>query len=329
LVKYWGKHGHQLPLNPSLSMTLKKSFTETSIIIQPADSFKLHFKLDGISKPAFFPKIEHFINSLSNHFQFLHKMAIEINSYNSFPHSTGIASSASSMSALALGLTELIEKQSGNFYLNNDFLRKASFLSRMASGSASRSVYGFFSVWGETKYLDNTSDNYAIPLKKSIHPVFENLQDTILIVDPLPKKVSSTSGHQQMNQHIFKQARIQQAHTHLKEILTAMETGDTSSFIRITESEALTLHALMMTSPESYMLLHPNTIKIIQEIIEYRKKTNIFVTFTLDAGPNVHVIYPNEEKIKVMTFINEKLKHFCHNQYYIDDKTGTGPVKTK
>jgi mevalonate pyrophosphate decarboxylase len=29
LIKYWGKHGNQLPNNPSLSITLNKAFTTT------------------------------------------------------------------------------------------------------------------------------------------------------------------------------------------------------------------------------------------------------------------------------------------------------------
>ena len=109
IVKYWGKHGNQLPNNPSISFTLSNCFTETKVTYKEGnhDDISMEFYFEGKENPAFKSKIEKFLNANEQYFTFLKGLDLKIESYNSFPHSSGIASSASSMSALIMCLLEI------------------------------------------------------------------------------------------------------------------------------------------------------------------------------------------------------------------------------
>jgi diphosphomevalonate decarboxylase len=87
------------------------------------------------------------------------------------------------------------------------------------------------------------------------------------------------------------------------------------------------LHALMMTSTPSYFLFEPDTVNIVSRIRQFRKETSVPVCFTLDAGPNVHLLYPAADELKVKNWISEELVKFCENGKWIDDEIGEGPQK--
>ena len=93
-------------------------------------------------------------------------------------------------------------------------------------------------------------------------------------------------------------------------------------FIKIAESEANQLHDLMATSTPSYTLKEENTINIIDKILEFRKETCLPICYTLDAGPNVHLLYPDSCSEQVHSFIDEVLENYCFNNKWIDDNNG-------
>ena len=316
IVKYWGKHGNQLPNNPSISFTLSNCFTETKLTYKEAshDDISMEFYFEGKENPAFKSKIEKFLNANEQYFTFLKGLDLKIESYNSFPHSSGIASSASSMSALIMCLLEIKYKDS------EIDLQEASFLSRLASGSAARSVYPLMTLWGETPSLSNSSNDYAIPIGDMIHPVFKTYHDTILIVSSKEKSVSSRAGHSLMDNHPMAEMRYSTARKNTEDLLMILKQGDLEGFIKIAEEEANQLHDLMATSTPSYTLKEPNTINIINKILEFRKETALPVCYTLDAGPNVHLLYPDSCAEQVHKFIDEVLKDYCFENKYIDDK---------
>ena len=109
LVKYWGKYGEQLPKNASVSFTLSHCHTQTTLEYEMKRGAGFHVKvfLDGMETPAFLPKIETFFERIKPYAPFLERYAFTVRTTNSFPHSSGIASSASGMSALALCLVAL------------------------------------------------------------------------------------------------------------------------------------------------------------------------------------------------------------------------------
>ena len=324
LVKYWGKKEHQIPENPSISFTLSncKTITEVTYTKKEGNDFSFDVFFEGEKNEAFKPKIQTFFERIETYVPFLREYHFKIETSNTFPHSSGIASSASGMSALALCLMS-IEEDLGVDHAEDYFNRKASFLARLGSGSACRSIEGELVVWGQNKSTDS-SDLYGVKYEGEIHDNFKNYHDTILLVDKGEKQVSSTVGHKLMFGHPFAQKRFKQAHTNLAELKDILKSGDLDAFIKIVESEALTLHAMMMTSMPYFILMKPNTLEIINKIWSYRTKTNSKLCFTLDAGANVHLLYPENEKESVLNFIKNDLASHCQNNHFIEDQIGKG-----
>ena len=326
LVKYWGKRNFQLPQNPSLSFALKKSYTETEVefSFKKEKEISCNFLFEGKENPKFKNRINRHLESLIGYLPFLQNLHLTINSKNSFPHSSGIASSASAMSALALCLCSIEHDLFGTLKKEKEFYKKSSFLARLGSGSASRSVYQNYVVWGHNKEVINSSDEIAIPLKININPVFKNLHDSILITSSETKKVSSSMGHGLMNDHPYSKARYKQAKNNLKNLIAALKSGDEQSFTSIVENEALSLHSLMLSSQPGFTLLNEISWEIINRIRSYRELTGTPVCFTLDAGPNVHVLYPDKYARQVKEFIKSDLLQFCEKNNWIDDEIGNG-----
>ena len=323
LVKYWGKRGKQLPQNPSISFTLSECRSETFVTYEKSDRLGFTFYFEGLEKPAFGAKIEKFLLDNQAFFPFISQLNLKVESRNTFPHSSGIASSASSMSAFVMCLMDIENQIVGK---QSDF-QKASCFSRLASGSASRSVFPKMALWGATPCFEGSSDDYAVPLENEIHPVFKTFCDSILIVSGDTKSVSSRAGHALMEGNPYAPARYAQANENIKNLLAALKSGDLDTFINITESEALQLHALMMCSNPSYILMKPNTLNLIDKIRSFREETKIPLCFTLDAGPNVHLLYPESEAEKVEAYIKNVLVDYCDQNRWIADRVGDGPKK--
>lgn len=325
LVKYWGKKDKQIPANPSISFTLKKCKTITELSfsrIENEDNFSFDFSFEGKPKEEFRPKIQKFFERIFEYCPYLKDFHFIIDTTNTFPHSSGIASSASGMAALAVNIMNL-EKLLNPEITDNYFYNKASFLARLGSGSACRSIKGQVVVWGNHQEIENSSDFFGVEYS-SVHQNFKNYQDTILLVDKGEKQVSSTVGHDLMHNHPYAERRFLQAHENLSQLKSILENGDVANFIKIVESEALTLHSMMMTSMPYFILMKPNTLEIINRIWKFRNETSIPVCFTLDAGANVHILYPENIKEKVLHFINSQLVVFCQNGQYICDEVGDG-----
>ena len=326
LVKYWGKKENQVPANPSLSFTLNncKTITKLSFVKKEnQNSFSFDLLFEGKPKEDFKPKIQKFFERIEVYCPFLKDYHFTIDTQNTFPHSSGIASSASGMAALAMNIMSL-EKALNLEMTSAYFYQKASFLSRLGSGSACRSVKGRVVVWGNHAEINNSSDLFGVEFPSTIHENFKNYQDTILLVDKGEKQVSSSVGHDLMHNHPFAEQRFEQAHHNISHIKTVLETGNLIEFIQIVESEALTLHAMMMTSMPYFILMKPNTLEIINKIWKFRNDTKIPVCFTLDAGANVHVLYPDNVSVAVLQFIKDELVGFCQNGQYICDEIGKG-----
>jgi len=329
LVKYWGKSNPQIPKNASISFTLNNCHTITSIDFlkkdtTPIAAFELFF--EGKEKEEFKPKIASFFKRVQAYCPYILEYKMTINSENSFPHSSGIASSASGLSAIAMCLMSL--EKALNPELTQEFInKKASFLARLGSGSASRSIEGPLVVWGNHPEIPGSSDLFGVQFPYKVHSVFENYQDAILLVDKGEKQVSSTIGHNLMHDHPYAENRFTQANENLAKLSKILQEGRIKEFINLVESEALTLHAMMLTSNPYFILMKPNTLEIIHKIWEYRVAKNSNICFTLDAGANVHVLYPENEKEAVNQFIENELANYCQKKQYIYDALGSGAKK--
>ena len=327
LVKYWGKSDIQIPKNTSISLTLNKCLTNTKLDFSKKKNnsefvdFDIYFneqlKLD------FKPKIQSFFERILKYCPYILSYKFKINTSNTFPHSSGIASSASGISALALCIMSL-EKLINPNIADDYFYMKASFLSRLGSGSACRSLKGSVNLWGTHSSFNTSSNLYSIEFPYKVHDIFNTYHDAVLLVDKGVKTVSSTVGHNLMNNHPFADKRFQIAQHNIDKLSAILKNGDTNEFVKLVEDEALMLHGLMMTSDPSYILIKSKTLQIIESIREFRSKNNIPVCFTLDAGANVHVLFPDKYSDRVYDFIERNLKIHCENNSYIRDCVGFG-----
>ena len=326
LIKYWGKSNPQIPKNASISFTLNNCHTKTTIdFLKKEKSMEAEFKLffEGKEKAEFKPKIAEFFKRIQQYCPYVLEYDMTIHSENSFPHSSGIASSASGLSAIAMCLISL--EAALNPGLTQEFInKKASFLARLGSGSASRSIEGPLVVWGAHPEIEGSSDLFGVPFPYKVHPNFNNYKDAILLVDKGEKQVSSTIGHNLMIDHAYAENRFKQANENLSQMADILQSGDLKAFVSLVESEALTLHAMMLTSIPYFILMKPNTLEVIQKVWQYRQENNSNLCFTLDAGANVHLLYPESEEAPVNHFIENTLSPFCEKKQYIYDHVGAG-----
>jgi len=327
IVKYWGKEENQIPMNPSFSFTLDKSKSITTLIAKPKNQDSENkFFFDGIRNDSFGKKSFLLLEKISKIEPWLHDYSFEIYSKNTFPHSAGIASSASSMSALALCLTSLVEQNSKKKFSLCEFNTLASEYARIGSGSASRSIYPKGSIWGQNTSIANSSNAFAIDWSKEIHPDFLQIQDAIFLVNRNEKSVSSSAGHELMNQHHYRASRIVQANQNLIKLLQALKTGDWNTFVEISEEEALTLHGLMMSSNPGYVLLEGDSIRLVHFIRKLRSDHGLPVCFTIDAGPNIHMLYPLSKANEILDHMKLEFPEYFSEDRIIFDCVGEGPV---
>ena len=308
LIKYWGKYENQIPANPSISYTLDHCRTNTTMHFLAGETFGVKTFLAGNEEVKFAEKIEQYFRKIEPYLPWILQGKYEIHTENTFPHSSGIASSASGFGAIAKCLMSLdqvfSEKKDEGF-----IVKKESFLARLGSGSACRSLYPGLVVWGKTDVVTDSSDLFAIPYSNDeIHPLFKNFNDWVLLIHEGQKSVSSTVGHGLMNTNPYAERRFQEAHENFVILKEILNTGDMKGFIKLVEHEALTLHAMMMMSDPAFILMKTGTLEVINKIWEFRRITDLPLFFTLDAGANVHLLFPNDlETDKIKNFITTDL----------------------
>lgn len=321
LVKYWGKHAKQLPCNPSLSFSLKESTSTTRITFSPQRSLTVALNFQGKENEKFRERLEKFFAGLGEVTHFFKNMEIDIECSNTFPQSVGVASSSSQLASISLCVASLIYHVTEKS-IDDGFYRLASYFARLGSGSASRSVYGRYSIWGHTSIL-SSNDEYAIEYK-DYDGIFKELCDAIFIVSDKEKRISSTVGHSIMNVNPYAEIRYSNAQKNVLKLIDSMKKGNVEQFFSIIEQEALEVHAMMMVSDPPHLLFEPNTIEIINRIKDFRERTGLSVGYTIDTGPNVHFLYFDRDKDQVLPFV-EELRQFCHDRRVVLDTLGDGP----
>lgn len=309
LIKYWGKYANQIPANPSISYTLNHCNTQTSMEFLANEPFSVQTFLAGNEEVKFAEKIEKYFKNIEQYLPWILKGKYIIKTENTFPHSSGIASSASGFGAIASCLMRLDEIFSTDNHQPSTINQKASFLARLGSGSACRSLYNGLVVWGKTDEVEGSSDLYAVKYPDSeIHPIFKNFNDWVLLIHEGQKTVSSTVGHGLMNTNPYAERRFQEARENFVPLKEILKTGNLEKFITLVEHEALTLHAMMMMSEPAFILMKTGTLEVINKLWKFREETGHHLFFTLDAGANVHLLFPeNESTEAIKKFIETEL----------------------
>lgn len=274
-IKYWGNTDDtlRLPQNGSVSMNLKELATRTTVTFDaslPRDIFDLNgVRQSGDS-----------VQRVSNHINTIRGIRgvssrAHILSENNFPAGVGIASSASAFAALTLASVRAI----GIEMSEKDLSR----LARRGSGSACRSIPGGFVEW----YRGSSDiDSFAVSIAP---PDYWDLADCIAIVDTSHKKVGSSEGHSFAKSSPIQQARVSDADRRVDICKQAILNRDILALAEIIEQDSNLLHAVTITAIPAVYYWQPVTLEIMQSVQEWRK-TGIPSAFSIDAGPNVHII---------------------------------------
>jgi len=197
-------------------------------------------------------------------------------SRNNFPMASGIASSASGFAALTVAAAEALG-------IDLDATRLSA-IARLGSGSASRSLFGGFVEW--ERGMDDTTS-----VAHQLHPTAHwALYDLVAVVNSGEKAVSSADGHKIADASPLNRGRVAYVKQILPETRAAIEARDLARLGTIIEQDALAMHAVMMTSTPSLFYWQPGTVEVIQAVRMWRERDGLQAYFTIDAGPNVHVI---------------------------------------
>jgi diphosphomevalonate decarboxylase len=279
-IKYWGNRDEslRLPSNGSISMNLDGLFSRTTV------TFSTSFAVDSLrigDKPVTGPGLERVRRFLD----LVRRMAgtrqcAQVVSENNFPSGAGIASSAAAFAALARAASH-----AARLDLNEAELSR---LARRGSGSASRSVPGGFVEWqaGET---DEDSCAFSIA-----PPEHWDLVDCVAIVSSGHKKTGSTEGHALAGTSPLQAARVADAPRRLDLCRRAVLERDFEAFAAIVELDSDLMHAVMMTSTPGLFYWQPASVAVMGAVRQWRA-SGLPVCYTVDAGPNIHVICPREQ----------------------------------
>ena len=320
LIKYWGKYENQIPANPSISYTLSQCRTITEMEFAEGENFSVKLFLSGKEELKFAEKTAKYLAGIEKYLPWVLRGSFVIKTENTFPHSSGIASSASGFGALAKCLMALDKEISGE-KSPEETLQKASLLARLGSGSACRSLYNGLVVWGATPVVSGSADEYAVPYPVSeIHPIFRDFNDWVMLIHEGQKSVSSTVGHGLMNGNPYAQVRFAEAAKNFFTLQEILKNGDMDGFIKLVEHEALTLHAMMMVSDPAFILMQTGTLETIHKVWDFRRETGLPLFFTLDAGANVHLLFPNDgQQERVKAFIETELLAYTQSGGVVKD----------
>ena len=274
-IKYWGNRDNdlRLPANSSISMSLGALETRTSVTLIP-ELTSDELVLDGstqsgsaLERVATFLEI---IRAASGSREFA-----RVVSENTFPQSAGIASSASGFAALALA--------SAHVYGLDLTEKELSILARRGSGSAARSIPAGFVEWHAGL---SSRDSFAETIAPPSH---WQLWDCIAMVEDQPKKIGSTQGHHLAETSPLQLGRLQDADRRLDLCRQAILQKDFIKLADVIELDSNMMHSVMLTSRPPLLYWSPASLEIMQQVAAWRA-AGLEAAYTLDAGPNVHVI---------------------------------------
>ncbi|WP_067726732.1 diphosphomevalonate decarboxylase [Oceanobacillus damuensis] len=286
LIKYWGKRDEALilPTNSSLSLTLDGFCTTTTVDFR-ADLTKDRFMLDDqpVEGEAY-RRVTKFLD-LVRQLAGKENLFADIHSKNDVPTAAGFASSASGFAALAAAGTKAIGLDLGN--------QELSRLTRQGSGSACRSIFGGFAEWEMGSETDG-SDSFAVPVAPAEH---WDIRVAAVVLSSTMKKVSSRAGMKRtVETSPFYSGWIDTIPQDLNEIKQAIHAKDFDKTGSIAEANCLKMHATTLAANPPFTYWHDTTIRVMQTVQEMREN-GIPAYFTIDAGPNVKVLYlPENEK---------------------------------
>jgi diphosphomevalonate decarboxylase len=290
LIKYWGNRDDllRLPSNGSISINLEGLYARTQVAFDPGisqDTLLLNGKQEngkGLERMVGFLDLA---RGLARE-----NLYAKVISENNFPTGAGLASSAAAYAALSLAATQALGLKLDE--------RELSRLARRGSGSACRSIPGGFVEWLTGA---DDCDSYALSIAPGSH---WDLVDCIAIVEPQPKSTGSTEGHHLASTSPLQAGRVADAPRRLQLCRQAILERDFDALAAITELDSNLMHAVMMTSSPPLFYWQPSSLHLMKEVADWRQH-GLPACYTLDAGPNVHVLCPMEAAVRVKNKLEE------------------------
>jgi|SRR3989344_7154830 len=331
-IKYWGKQDEKLrlPLNSSFSMNLSGATTTSTVefskkYTQDVIEFvsACHAELVSASKKVYRSRNEFGMTvardekfsleekqRMSKHLDVIREKAkvslkAKVVTKNSFPKGTGAAASASGFAALTMAVTTALGLSLSE--------KELTILARIGSGSACRSIPDGFVIW--EKGVDSDS-SYA----HSLYPSdYWDLRDVLVIVASEMKKVLSTEGMSRVQTSAFLQSRLHGLPSKIKQIQTIFTKKDFPALGNLIEEDCINMHAVMMTQSPPIFYWTGATLDVIHAVYNWRAQ-GLPVYFTIDAGPNVHLICEAKDELKVV----EKVKQLGVAKEIVVNKPSKG-----
>jgi diphosphomevalonate decarboxylase len=280
LIKYMGKteSSGNRPANPSLSFTLSHLITEVELAEGAVESWKalekegfsVHLSQKGEARfLGFFAKLKKQLGIKGNFI---------IRSGNNFPSDCGLASSASSFAALTLAAYKLSVAQ-GSAELS---LQQLSKIARTGSGSSCRSLFAPWALW-----QDEGAELVKLP--------YQNLLHQVVIVEDRQKTVSSSEAHLRVTGSALFAGRPERATLRLQRLIVAMQEKQWRSAFDICWAEFWDMHALFETCEPAFGYMSGGSIDALEIVRRYWEETGDGPLVTMDAGPNVHLLYREDQ----------------------------------
>ncbi len=273
LIKYMGKQEDNIPCNISLSYTLDDFSTEVWLDLNEKSDKFINNTLSKNEKNRFLNHLS-YIKNLLNFDGFF-----SVRSANSFPKSAGIASSASSFAALTTCAFKAISDVKNSEMPSSEYMSKVS---RVGSGSSCRSFFSPWCIWeGESaKKID-------LPIK---------IEHELILINSGKKEISSSEAHRRVQSSSLMQGRAQRAKSRCEKLISAFENGKWSEAYQICWEEFQDMHALFETSCPHFGYILPETLDTLIKIRKFWKNHNDGPIVTLDAGPNIHLLWKKGDK---------------------------------
>lgn len=311
-VKYWGARDLEraIPRHPSVSMTLSRCRSRCTVAPRPDDGDEVLLAREGGELEV---APEDFAEPVLRHVERLRRRAgggasLRVATRNNFPTGAGLASSASGFAALTMACARVFGLQPSPGELS--VLARSS-----GSGSAARSTLGGYVQWPES---DDDLEGAAARLAPAEH---WDLRDVVALVDPGRKEVSSREGHRRAESSPHFRRRLQLVPERLAEVRGAIRERDLRRLGPVLETEAVELHLVAMSSRPPVFYWSPGTLRVMEAVRSLRTEEGIGAYYTIDAGPNVHVICRPQDEERVV----ERMRALRPVRSVLRDRVGAGP----
>lgn len=292
LVKYWGKRDRELnlPVTSSLSLSIAL-YTSTRIEWQKGGSIQDRVVLDGkevAQTSQFYKRMVSFLDLIRP----TKELSFHVTTANEMPTAAGLASSASGFAALVLALNDLFMWEKHETAL--------SILARLGSGSACRSLYPGFVLWQRGQEADGM-DSYGIPLVET----WPSLKMAYVPVSSDEKPLSSTLAMQRtVETSPLYSVWPESTSLHIQKAQQAICKRDFAELGAVVESSALMMHATMLAAHDPILYWLPKSVEVLHRVWKARKE-GFHVYLTMDAGPNVKLLFQEKEQALLHTYFPE------------------------